>query len=114
MLKQRVLLIGTDADLGRSIIDELLELAAFVPSIAMGPSGSRLMERGVKVYAAGIDDPLETLVMALSGVDVVISTGLHCIQGQINLVNAAAIAGVKRFVPCLYSDFRFQLTNKLG
>jgi len=56
-------------------------------------------EKGAIVVEASLDD-IESLKTALQGVDVVVSTLSGAgIEPQLNLVRAAAAAGVKRFVP---------------
>jgi hypothetical protein len=56
------------------------------------------------VVTGDLSDPIPTLAALLTGIDTVISVlfPLH-IHEQIPLVDAAVLAGVKRFVPCNFT-----------
>lgn len=65
------------------------------------PAVLKLKERGVEIRVGDSTDPVEKLVELLKGIDVVISTISAVAQTeQLALVEAAKIAGVKRFIPC--------------
>ncbi|KAF7354699.1 Glycoside hydrolase [Mycena sanguinolenta] len=74
------------------------------PSSADRSDVKALEDRGVKIRVADIEGPLEALVGALAGVDVLISAiDLKSQLVQIPLVTATKKAGVKRFVPCAFT-----------
>ncbi|KAJ7186665.1 hypothetical protein C8R46DRAFT_879993 [Mycena filopes] len=109
-IKQRVLLLGATGETGRSILEGLLEdidsfevEALIRPSSATKPAVTALSDRGVKTRIADIEGPIEDLVQALSGVDILISAIDAGSQlAQIKLATAAKEAGVKRFIPCAF------------
>ncbi|KAL3417987.1 isoflavone reductase family protein [Phlyctema vagabunda] len=106
--KLKVTLVGASGATGVSIVNALLEepekfqVTAFARSSSVNkPAWIDLAKRGVRVVVTDLLGPENDLVNALQGTDVVISSifpiGTH--QDQVNLVNAAKMAGVKRFVP---------------
>ncbi|KAF7327222.1 Glycoside hydrolase [Mycena kentingensis (nom. inval.)] len=106
----KVLVLGATGSTGTSVVNALLaDPAAFSvealvrPTSASAPKVEALRARGVGIRVAELTDPLERLVEALTGIDVVVSTiGPAGILDQIPLATAAKQAGVKRFVPCAY------------
>ena len=65
------------------------------------PAIVALQERGAHIRRCDLRGSEDSLVDALSGIDVVIScVGPSEQQDQIPLAKAAKKAGVKRFVPC--------------
>ncbi|KAJ6473264.1 hypothetical protein C8R45DRAFT_835349 [Mycena sanguinolenta] len=110
MAKQRVLLLGATGVTGGSILQGLLDdtdsfdVEALVrPTSADKSAVKALADRGVKIRVVDIEGPLEALVDALAGVDVLISAIDFKNQlVQISLATAAKKAGVKRFVPCAF------------
>ncbi|KAJ8071882.1 hypothetical protein OCU04_002190 [Sclerotinia nivalis] len=111
MSKQTVLLIGATGETGASILNGLLELGTFEvtalvrPASAEKPDVKSLTARGVKILVADIGSPVEDLVPAITGTDVLISAiGGVAQLAQMNLVTAAKKAGVKRFVPCDFAS----------
>ncbi|KAJ7621751.1 hypothetical protein DFH06DRAFT_1060064 [Mycena polygramma] len=109
--KQQVLLLGATGETGGSILHGLLEDSdSFIVEALVRPSSAEklevkaLVERGIKIRVADIEGPLESLVASLSGVDVLISAIDAMSQlAQIQLATAAKEAGVKRFVPCVFT-----------
>ncbi|KAJ7286388.1 hypothetical protein C8J57DRAFT_1287529, partial [Mycena rebaudengoi] len=110
MGKQRVLLLGATGETGGSILNGLLEDAdsfdveALVrPSSKDKPNVQALAKRGVTVRIADIEGPLDDVVKALAGIDVLISAINAASQlAELQLATAAKQAGVKRFVPCAF------------
>ncbi|KAJ7174377.1 hypothetical protein C8R46DRAFT_945363 [Mycena filopes] len=105
----KVLLLGATGQTGRSILEGLLndadfEVEALVrPSSASKPAVKALGDRGVGIRVVDIEGPLDDLVKALAGVDVLISTIDAGSQlSQFQLATAAKEAGVKRFLPCAF------------
>ncbi|KAK7053836.1 glycoside hydrolase [Favolaschia claudopus] len=109
--KQKVLLLGATGETGKSILQGLLEdkdsfdVQILVrPASAGKPQVKALAERGTTLRIADIQGPIESLVDALTGVDVLISAiDFANTLAQINLAAAAKKAGVKRFVPCSFT-----------
>lgn len=128
MTKQRILLLGATGQTGRSILQALLkDTESFVrntlfalptfspgslgqdvealvrPSSVNKPEVKNLAELGVTTRVVDIGGPLDELVSALKGIDVFISAIDATGQlAQVQLVTAAKMAGVKRFVPCAF------------
>lgn len=109
-----VLLAGATGDLGGRILRDLLALGATVRVLtrpATSPARvSELRTHGVEVIPSGYDDPAG-LRRACTGVDCVVSAvnGLDgtIIGAQSRLLEAAASAGVRRFIPSDFSiDYR--------
>jgi len=71
------------------------------PSSAEKPAVKALEAKGHKLVVADIDAGIESLVPLLKGFDTIISA-IHPDKqlSQLNLVDAAKLAGIKRFVPC--------------
>ncbi|KAJ7055609.1 isoflavone reductase family protein [Mycena amicta] len=107
-MKQHILLLGATGQTGRSVLEALLtepdsfSVDALVrPSSASKPEVLALSARGVGLRVVDIEGPLQPVVDALKGVDVLISTIDAQNQfAQLQLATAAKEAGVKRFVPC--------------
>ncbi|KAJ7890350.1 hypothetical protein B0H13DRAFT_2252672 [Mycena leptocephala] len=110
MTRQRILLLGATGQTGRSILQALLkdtesfDVEALVrPSSMNKPEVKNLAELGVTTRVVNIGGSLDELVSALKGIDVFISTIDAMGQlAQVQLVTAAKMAGVKRFVPCAF------------
>lgn len=106
---RRVLVVGGTGHVGGLVIDELLGRGRRVTALVRpGTDPTRLRTRGVGIAIGDMLD-LESLVRAMTGVDAVISTAAgytrrskqaHEIDtvGNSNLAEAAARAGVGRFV----------------
>ncbi|KAF7367929.1 Glycoside hydrolase [Mycena sanguinolenta] len=109
--KQRVLILGATGRTGKSILDALVaepasfEVEALVrPSSADKPDVKGLASHGVsKIHVIDISGPIDELVRVMKGVDVFIS-GIDATsqRAQLQLVQAAKQAGVKRFIPCAF------------
>jgi len=107
--KRRVLVVGGTGHVGGLVIDELLGRGARVTALLRpGTDPTKLRTRGVGIAIGDMLD-LESLVRAMTGVDAVISTAAgytrrssqaHEIDttGNTNLAEAAARAGVGRFI----------------
>ena len=107
--RRRVLVVGGTGRLGGLVVDELLGRGKRVRALVRpGSDPTRLRTRGVDIAVGDMLDP-ESLVRAMSRVDAVISTAAgytrrtkqaHEIDtvGNTNLAEAAARAGVGRFV----------------
>ncbi|PVH91335.1 NAD(P)-binding protein [Periconia macrospinosa] len=109
MAKQRVLLLGAHGETGETILEGLLkdgnfEVSALVqPSSVAKPTVQALAARNIPLVVADIKGPQDALVEAITGFDTIISTiGPASQLAQIPLVDAAAKAGIKRFVPCAF------------
>ncbi|KAJ7286373.1 hypothetical protein C8J57DRAFT_1446898 [Mycena rebaudengoi] len=110
MAKQRGTTLGATGETGGSILKGLLEDAdsfdveALVrPSSKDKPEVQEMAKRGVNIRVVDIEGPLDDVVKALEGVDVLISTIDAMSQlAQLHLATAAKQAGVKRFVPCAF------------
>jgi uncharacterized protein YbjT (DUF2867 family) len=106
---RRVLVVGGTGHVGGLVIDELLGRGTRVTALVRpGTDPTRLRTRGVGIAIGDMLD-LESLVRAMTGVDAVISTAAgytrrskqaHEIDtvGNTNLADAAARAGVGRFI----------------
>ncbi|KAL1595777.1 hypothetical protein SLS60_009466 [Paraconiothyrium brasiliense] len=105
--KQKVLILGAHGESGGDILNGLLEDGGFEisclvqPSSAEKPAVKALQARGLPIVISDISGDVDELAKTLHGFDTVISAihAMH-ILAQIPLVDAAAKAGVKRFVPC--------------
>ncbi|KAK4462915.1 isoflavone reductase family protein [Cladorrhinum samala] len=100
--------IGATGKTGLSVVDGLLsstETKFLVTSLTRKTSvdseANRLLAaRGVKIVGYDLEDNLELLVSQLKGIDILISciTWEH-LADQLLWIEAAKLAGVKRFVP---------------
>lgn len=107
--RQRVLVVGGTGHVGGLVVDELLGRGKRVTALVRpGTDPTRLRTRGVGIAIGDMLD-LESLVRAMHGVDTVISTAAGYTRrskqaneidtvGNMNLAEAAARAGVGRFV----------------
>jgi len=101
-----IAVIGATGNLGPVIVDALLAhkdhfttITAVTANNPEDPKFAELKKKGVHIRQAKFDDKA-SLVHAFQGVDAVVSTvGGAAFGDQILLVDAAAEAGVKRFVP---------------
>lgn len=60
-----------------------------------------LADRGFMIVTANLADDVDSLAETLKGFDILISAiNARFILDQVKLVDAAAKAGIKRFVPC--------------
>jgi hypothetical protein len=71
------------------------------PSSVNKPAVLKLKDRGFPIVVGDLTGSEQDLVPLLSGIDIVVSAiGPNAQLAQIPLVNAAKVAGVKRFLPC--------------
>ncbi|HEY3337758.1 MAG TPA: NmrA family NAD(P)-binding protein [Propionicimonas sp.] len=106
---RRVLVVGGTGHVGGLVIDDLLGRGARVTALVRpGKDPTRLRTRGVGIAIGDMLDQ-ESLVRAMTGVDAVISTAAGYTRrskqateidtvGNTNLAEAAARAGVGRFI----------------
>ncbi|KAA8645441.1 uncharacterized protein ATNIH1004_006860 [Aspergillus tanneri] len=108
MGRDKVILLGATGTTGGSIINGLLEDGGFHVSVLVRLSSSSkpavksLRDRNVDICIADITtDNFESIVDILTRFDIVISAiGADAQLCQLRLIDAAKVAGVKRFVPC--------------
>lgn len=78
-------------------------MALVRPASASKPSVAKLKEKNVEVRIGDTNDDVDSLVAIFKDIDVCISAIDASSQlAQLNLVDAAKKAGVKRFVPCAF------------
>ncbi|KAJ4300955.1 hypothetical protein N0V90_003044 [Kalmusia sp. IMI 367209] len=111
MVKQKILLLGAHGETGGDILEGLLEDGNFEvsclvqPSSAEKPAVKALKKRGLPVILGDLSGPVNVLAKAIKGFDTLISTiSAQYTLVQLQLVDAAAAAGIKRFVPCMFSS----------
>ncbi|EIN03752.1 NAD(P)-binding protein [Punctularia strigosozonata HHB-11173 SS5] len=97
----KVAVAGASGNIGSPVVEQLL--AAKFEVIALSRSGdSSKLPSGVTVRKVDYDS-VESLVAALKDVNAVVSTvGAAAVPSQTTLIDAASIAGVKRFIPSEY------------
>ncbi|KAF1991460.1 NAD(P)-binding protein [Aulographum hederae CBS 113979] len=107
MSKQQILLLGATGETGKSILNGLVEDGSFDLTLLIRPSSANkddvkeLQEKGFKTAIIDIESGVDSLAKAFSGFDTFISaTGPGSQLTQLDLVEAAVRAGIKRFVPC--------------
>ncbi|TRX91838.1 hypothetical protein FHL15_007157 [Xylaria flabelliformis] len=95
---KKVAVAGGTGNLGPAVLQQLLE-AGFDVTVLTRKQSSHSFPSSAKV--AEVDyESLESLTNALQGHDAVVSTlGGPALAGQLKLVEAAAKAGIKRFIP---------------
>ncbi|KAI0973051.1 hypothetical protein F4678DRAFT_35991 [Xylaria arbuscula] len=98
---KNVALTGATGNLGPAILKQLLD-AGFNATVLTRKSSTHELPPSVTVKPVDYDS-IESLTAALQGQDAIISTlGFAGLTKQLNLIQAAVKAGVKRFIP---SDF---------
>ncbi|KEF57058.1 uncharacterized protein A1O9_07248 [Exophiala aquamarina CBS 119918] len=107
MLKQKVFLVGATGETGGSILQALdedgsFEITCFIRTASAGkPSVQHLKDKGLKVVHGDLTDPPEKLAGLLKDIDTVILTIFAFDVGiEANIIQAASMAAVKRFVLC--------------
>ncbi|KAI9172255.1 isoflavone reductase family protein [Paramyrothecium foliicola] len=107
MIKQSVFLVGATGETGSSILEALIEdgsfdLTCFIRAESVGKAAVQgLISRGQEIVTGDLSGPKSELVTLLQGIDTVISIVTPSESSkQIPLIDAAAEAGVKRFLPC--------------
>uniref|UniRef100_A0A060SY51 ARAD1A09636p n=1 Tax=Blastobotrys adeninivorans TaxID=409370 RepID=A0A060SY51_BLAAD len=102
-MRTKVALIGASGNLGPAVLNQLLE-AVFDVTVLTRQESNKTFDTRAKV--AKVDyGSLDSLKNAFSGQDVVVSTlGVGAVprDTHLRLVDAAAAAGVKRFIPSEY------------
>ncbi|KAI8944791.1 hypothetical protein F4801DRAFT_170438 [Xylaria longipes] len=102
-----VALAGATGNLGPAILEQLLK-AGFQVTVLTRQGSTNKPPASVTVKPVDYDS-VESLTTALQGQDAVVSTlGPEALSRQLNLVEAAVKAGVKRFLP---SEFGSDTTN---
>ncbi|KAJ2986996.1 hypothetical protein NUW58_g4750 [Xylaria curta] len=103
----KVVLAGATGNLGPAILEQLLK-AGFQVTVFTRQSSTH--EFPASVTAKPVDyDSVESLTTALEGQDAIVSTlGFLGLSKQLNLVEAAVKANVRRFIP---SEFGSDTTN---
>ncbi|KAI0452606.1 hypothetical protein F5B21DRAFT_331762 [Xylaria acuta] len=102
-----VVLAGATGNLGPAILEQLLK-AGFKVTVLTRQGSTHELPASVTVKAVDYDS-VESLTAALQGQDAVVSTlGIAALSKQLNLVEAAVKASVKRFIP---SEFGSDTTN---
>jgi uncharacterized protein YbjT (DUF2867 family) len=112
--KLTVLVVGSTGMLGTKIISALLDKGATVVKAMVRPGSNNqkiaeMIAQGAIIVEGDLMKP-ETLLPICEGVDVIISAvgnNQTTVPGQKNLIDAAKLQGVKRFIPSDYSvDYR--------
>jgi uncharacterized protein YbjT (DUF2867 family) len=100
MAIRNVTLIGANGKLGPAILKALLSAGAFTLTVLSRLSSKSVYPDSVHVTYISDEPPIQELVDALQGQDaIVVSFAGSKSDLQIRLADAAAQAGVKRFVP---------------
>jgi uncharacterized protein YbjT (DUF2867 family) len=126
MARSSVLLVGATGETGKHILDALVEDDTFVSKASSPnsdssnhitkidqdltcfirtssenkPSTLQIRKRGIRTVTGNLDDPIQNLNKLLQNVDIVICCISPAgIDSQISLIDAAVVAGVKRFLP---------------
>ncbi|KAF2036092.1 NAD(P)-binding protein [Setomelanomma holmii] len=105
---KNVLIIGAGGNLGPAILDAFLHNSSFNTTVLSREGSSSTFPSGVKVLRANYDS-IDSLKAAFTGQDVVVSLVAGSVLGDQNkLIDAAIVAGVKRFLP---SEFGSNTTD---
>ncbi|KAI9751935.1 MAG: hypothetical protein M4579_005818 [Chaenotheca gracillima] len=105
---KNIVLIGGSGNLGALVLRELQATNKFNVTVLSRASSSSTFPAGVKVVKSDYSE--DSLVEIFRGQDAVIATLTTTASGdQYPILNAAAKAGVKRFIP---SEFGINSTNK--
>ena len=110
MSKQTVLLLGATGETGASILEGLLADGSFdvsvlvQPSSATKPAVQALAARGLRIVIGDLKAPVPDLAKVLTGTHTLISAiSAESQLAQLPLIEAASLAGIKRFVPCAFT-----------
>jgi putative NADH-flavin reductase len=100
MTIKNIALIGANGTLGPSVLSALLAANTFKITILTRQSSQSTYPSSITVLSIPDDLPASSLIQALTGQDALITTfaGTNA-DLQIRLADAAATAGVKRFIP---------------
>ncbi|KAK9415705.1 putative Bifunctional pinoresinol-lariciresinol reductase [Seiridium unicorne] len=105
---KNVALVGATGNLGPSVLEALLKTKDFNITVLKRAESKSKLPASVKVKVVDFEDEA-SLVAALKGQDAVVSTlGTPGFALQTRLIDAAASAGVKRFIP---SEFGSDTAN---
>jgi len=109
---KNVLLIGAGGNLGPSILEALDKDPQFTVSVLSRKSSKSSFPSHIKVHTIDDSYPEKDLLDIFTGQDAVVSmVGYGSAAKQIDFVNAAVAAGVKRFIP---SDFSIDPRNPVA
>lgn len=98
-LIRRLTFFQATGNLGPSILEQLLLAGDFTVTVLVRKESPRTFPPGVKTVTVNYDS-IDSLTSALSGQDAVVSTlPISAPEKQLLLIEAAAKAGVKRFLP---------------
>lgn len=104
MSLKNVILIGAGGNVGEPILNALLNDSAFNVTVLSRQGSNSTFPSGVKVIHADYDSA-QSLKEAFQGQDVAISlVGAAALGKQIELIDAAIEAGVKRFIPSEFGN----------
>ncbi len=100
MTVRKVTLIGANGKLGPAVLHALISARAFTVTVLSRSSSRSTYPDSVHVTYVSDDPPIEELVNALRGQDAIVVTfpGSNS-DLQVRLADAAAQAGVRRFIP---------------
>ncbi|KAI1645286.1 NAD(P)-binding protein [Daldinia loculata] len=102
----KVAIAGAKGDLGEPVFEQLLK-AGFQITVITRKGSSHIWPSNITVKEANYDS-LDSLTEALQGQDAVVSTiTTSSLSAQINLIDAAVKAGVKRFIPSEFGSDTF-------
>ncbi|KAG4438587.1 hypothetical protein IFR05_005911 [Cadophora sp. M221] len=97
---KNVIILGASGDIGRAAISALLA-GGFTVSVATRESSNAKFPSGVTVF--NTDYTSASLIQAFKGQDAIVSAiATASAQQQISIIDAAIIAGIKRFIPSEY------------
>ncbi|KAK0756016.1 hypothetical protein N5P37_011389 [Trichoderma harzianum] len=97
---KNVMLVGAGGNLGTHVLRSLLE-AQFNVSVMSRASSKTTFPENVRVYKTDYSE--SSLISALEGYDAVVSTiSGSGLKEQQKIIDAAILAGVKRFIPSEY------------
>ncbi|KAK3179141.1 hypothetical protein K4F52_009387 [Lecanicillium sp. MT-2017a] len=106
---KKVTLVGPSGNLGETLFKAFVNSGKFDIQVLRRHGSKRTYPNNVKVVDVDFTS-VESLVEPLKGQDAVVSTlAEEALDLQINIIDAAILAGVRRFVP---SEFGSNLDNK--
>ncbi|KAB8416412.1 hypothetical protein FH972_024931 [Carpinus fangiana] len=108
MAIEKVTVVGGSGTAGSAVVSALLASPFQLTILARASSTSKL-PGGARIIKVADSHPLDELVAAFTGQDAVVSTlGVLATDVQKRIIDAAAQAGIKRFIP---SEFGLNLRN---
>ena len=91
--------------MGKATVDALLKNGSFNVTALSRESSSSKLPSAVKVITIADDYPQDKLIAAFKGQDAVVNTVLPLDPGlQLRIADAAAEAGIKRYIPTGYGS----------